>query len=363
MEQTLRHGAATGGRVEPSRATMARVAAYLWAAGALLVLLLLALPHAPELDVALAWIVFAVCCVCGTVIWIGGERLPVWVFHLGLVIATASITGAAHWQEQPATDIDMLYLWVALYGFYFFTWRQALGHLVLVGIGYGAVLAAQPGGDGRVTDWMLTAGGLVVAGLIVGLLRDRVDGLVSRLETAAVTDPLTGLLNRRGFEGVMTTELERARRHGRPLALVVGDIDHFKSINDSLGHLAGDTALERVGGILAEAVRRLDTIARIGGEEFALVLPDADEQAAFVLAERLRRDVQGAFGGDLAPMTMSFGVAAYPKDAGGAERLLQAADRALYLAKELGRNRVVVYGEETAALLAELIAGRQTSAK
>lgn len=346
------------GSATPSQGTMARVAAYLWAAGALTVLAILALPHGNDLDVPIAWAILAVCTGCGLAMWRFGERFPTWVFHAGLVLATVAITGALLWHDDPSADIEMLYLWVALYGFYFFGWRAALLHLALVGMGYAAVLLGQPGGDARVTDWLLTACGLGVAGCIVGLLRDRLVGLVDRLETAAVTDALTGLLNRGGFEGVISTELERARRHERPLALVVGDIDHFKQVNDRFGHVAGDAALERVGAILADAIRRLDTIARIGGEEFAIVMPDADEQAAFLLAERLRRDVRETFAGNLAELTMSFGVAAFPKDADTSSRLLQAADRALYLAKELGRDRSVVYNDETSTLLAELIAER-----
>ena len=336
---------------------MARVAAYLWGAGAVTVLAILALPHGDDLVLPVAWAIFGLCTACGLAMWRFGERFPTWVFHAGLVLATAAITGAILWQDDPGADIEMLYLWVVLYGFYFFGWRAALAHLALVGVGYAAVLLGQPGGDSRVTDWLLTASGLLVAGCIVGLLRDRLVGLVDRLETAAVTDALTGLLNRGGFEGVIATELERARRHDRRLALVVGDIDHFKQINDRFGHVAGDAALERVGGILADGIRRLDTIARIGGEEFAIVIPDSDEQAAFLLAERLRRDVRETFAGNLAELTMSFGVAAFPKDAETSSRLLQAADRALYLAKALGRDRSVLYDEDTSAMLAELIAG------
>jgi diguanylate cyclase (GGDEF)-like protein len=346
------------GSATPSRATMARVAAYLWAAGALTVLVILALPHGDDVDVPVAWAILAVCTACGLAMWGYGERFPTWVFHAGLVLATVAITGAVQSHDDPGADIEMLYLWIALYGFYFFGWRAALAHLALVGVGYAAVLAGQQGGDARVMDWLFTASGLLGAGWIVGLLRDRVVGLVDTLETAAVTDALTGLLNRDGFEAVISTELERARRHERQLALVVGDVDHFKQVNDRFGHQAGDTALELLGTILAEAIRRLDTIARIGGEEFAIVMPDADEQAAFLLAERLRRDVRESFNGTVAELTMSFGVAAFPKDAESSSRLLQAADRALYLAKALGRDRSVVYNDETSALLAELIAER-----
>src|SRR6266576_1406913 len=121
------------------------------------------------------------------------------------------------------------------------------------------------------------------------------DRLIAKLSSAARTDALTGLLNRRGFEELFATELERARRNGRPLSVIVGDLDGFKAVNDRYGHAAGDHALEKLSEILQTVKRRIDTAARLGGEEFAVIAPESDHHAAYILAERMRREVRAAF--------------------------------------------------------------------
>ena len=121
-------------------------------------------------------------------------------------------------------------------------------------------------------------GALLVAALLIGVMRARSEQLIARLYEAARTDPLTGLLNRRGFRELLDLELERARRRGEPMALVVGDIDHFKEVNDRSGHPVGDAALRRTADLLTRGVRQIDAAARVGGEEFALVLSDTDDR-------------------------------------------------------------------------------------
>jgi diguanylate cyclase (GGDEF)-like protein len=180
---------------------------------------------------------------------------------------------------------------------------------------------------------------------------------VAELGHAARTDPLTGLLNRRGFHSVFELELDRARRYGQPLALVVGDLDHFKRLNDRFGHGFGDRTLMRLSGILTTATRRIDTVARTGGEEFALLLPETDAHGAFLFAERLRVAVQDAFAGESLLLTMSFGIATYPHDARNAHLVLSAADEALYAAKHLGRNRSVIHNPEMRGLVAQSAGG------
>ena len=163
--------------------------------------------------------------------------------------------------------------------------------------------------------------------------------LVERLERMSLVDPLTGLANRRSFDDAIEAELARSRRTGAPLGLVILDVDHFKRFNDTHGHQAGDRVLIAVGAALRRAARREDRPCRIGGEEFAVLLPGADEQGAADVAERIRRiiaalDVPGG------PVTASFG-AATAVHGMAAEELVAAADRRLYEAKAAGRNRVV----------------------
>jgi diguanylate cyclase (GGDEF)-like protein len=199
--------------------------------------------------------------------------------------------------------------------------------------------------------WLVTVGVAAMGGLLVSYVRGRVHELVVRLSDAARTDPLTGLLNRRALQELFELELDRARRSGRPLSLIVGDLDGFKGLNDRLGHQAGDQALRTLAAELGRWKRRIDMAARVGGEEFALLLPETDERGAFLVAERLRRATQRIFADAPLKLTISFGVASYPDHGDDAEMLLRAADQALYAAKDMGRDRSVIYSAEVSRML------------
>jgi diguanylate cyclase (GGDEF)-like protein len=162
--------------------------------------------------------------------------------------------------------------------------------------------------------------------------------LLERMQQMAVTDGLTQLANRRSFDRSLERELQRATRTDGRLSVVLLDIDHFKGLNDTHGHLVGDNVLRQVAAALAECGREYDTIARYGGEEFAAVLPGCSSALAVQVAERLRRAVEEA-ASDV-PVTASCGVATFPYDGADVESLLGAADRALYSAKRAGRNQV-----------------------
>ena len=172
----------------------------------------------------------------------------------------------------------------------------------------------------------------------------------ARLEQLLVTDEKTGLHNFREFQRKLTEEFQRAERYDMPLALVLFDIDHFKRLNDTLGHVAGDKALREFATLVAGGARNTDTAARYGGEEFAVILPHTDAAMATRVAERIRAAVEAfVFLADEAPtrMTVSGGVAGYPESAGtdSVDALVRAADKALYEAKGDGRNRIVIAGE------------------
>lgn len=166
--------------------------------------------------------------------------------------------------------------------------------------------------------------------------------LLDRLRAQATIDPLTGCHNRRGFDEILQREMSRAKRYSRPLSVVLLDIDHFKRINDDLGHEAGDVALQRIGRTLRHAFRTTDGACRYGGEEFALIFPETEKEEAAILAEKMRVTIEALPPTADVPraMTASFGVAASPEDAGTPTELIRAADRALYRAKASGRNRV-----------------------
>jgi len=172
-----------------------------------------------------------------------------------------------------------------------------------------------------------------------------------RTERAAITDHLTGLFNRAHFDASLKREINRCLRYGQIASLVMLDLDDFKGINDQHGHTAGDAVLKEVGRLLTQRVRDIDIAARYGGEEFAMILPETPRMSAWVVAERLRNEVDRYFkrrktAGASIPVTISGGVASYPDDATNVDNLVRRADEALYRAKRIGKNRVEVYFEE-----------------
>ncbi|MBI5069517.1 MAG: diguanylate cyclase [Deltaproteobacteria bacterium] len=227
-------------------------------------------------------------------------------------------------------------------------------------------IAAEGDADGRVRALRAGADDAVarpcapaeVAARAAALLRlraahQRLREANLELTQRSITDPLTGLFNRRYFEYRLAQELERARRHGDPVALAFLDLDHFKRINDTYGHATGDAVLLAVARVLQEELRRLDVCTRWGGEEFAAILPNTDAAGAMVVSQRVLRALRshgglvapplGSDAGEVVRFTASMGVAVHePASSHGAEELLRRADGALYLAKRQGRNRARV---------------------
>ncbi|MBN7796121.1 sensor domain-containing diguanylate cyclase [Parahaliea mediterranea] len=164
-----------------------------------------------------------------------------------------------------------------------------------------------------------------------------------RLFEAARIDPLTGVNNRRGFFAAAESEVGRAFRGGRPFSVVLADVDHFKPVNDRLGHACGDHVLTCLAGILRQAVRKSDLVARWGGEEFILLLPETDAEGAVLLAEKIRRQIAGStidYGDASLQLTMTFGVAEHRRGE-SLDSCVSRSDEALYRGKREGRNRVV----------------------
>jgi len=163
-----------------------------------------------------------------------------------------------------------------------------------------------------------------------------------RTERSAVTDGLTGLYNHAYFMQALRQELLRSRRHGLRAALLLLDLDGFKSVNDVLGHVEGDRALMRAAAVLRESLREIDVAARYGGEEFAVLLPDTSRLGAFVVAERVRLRVEERFARGRVPITVSGGIAVFPEDAATPADLIVRADAGLYSAKAAGKNRILL---------------------
>jgi diguanylate cyclase (GGDEF)-like protein len=168
--------------------------------------------------------------------------------------------------------------------------------------------------------------------------------LFQRAEQLTITDDLTKLFNSRYLNLYLSREIKRCKRHGSPISVIFLDLDGFKNVNDQYGHLAGSRTLTEVGGILSHSVRETDTIARYGGDEFVVVLPETPPAGAFVIAERIRKAIeahcflQGQ--GLVARISSSFGIASYPDHALTPEGLIQKADQAMYRVKESGKNGI-----------------------
>jgi diguanylate cyclase (GGDEF)-like protein len=184
----------------------------------------------------------------------------------------------------------------------------------------------------------------------------------AQLATMVLTDPLSGCLNRRGLEQQMEREISRAVRSGRELALIVLDIDFFKRINDTFGHLSGDGVVREVGMLLRDAVRGADVVARLGGDEFAVLLPETNAAGAYRLAARVRESIshysfEGVNG--RVPITVSIGIVSdHVADEDMAHDLLSRADEALYAAKDGGRNRVSLWTPNLRAIAVERAGSR-----
>jgi diguanylate cyclase (GGDEF)-like protein len=208
----------------------------------------------------------------------------------------------------------------------------------------------------NLSDWETTTPFTATEEKLLGALLDHSGALIERaeglkrtkyLETLTITDPLTGLYNRRFLKERFEAEISRAIRQKESLAVMLIDLDHFKNYNDLCGHLAGDAVLRQTARLLQRSAREMDLVIRFGGEEFCVLLPGASLNEALRVGERMRRAIetehfprQGSQ--PLGTLTASFGIAAYPENGSSAQGILGAADVALYQAKDQGRNCIVL---------------------
>lgn len=209
-------------------------------------------------------------------------------------------------------------------------------------IGILTVLSQQAGAFRYQQSHLL---GILTNHAAIALANARLHLEVKRI---AITDGLTGLFNHRHFQECLQQEFERLGRFSEPLSLMLLDIDHFKKVNDTYGHPAGDAVLKGIAQILRATLRAVDIPARYGGEEFAAILIGTDSSGAKNMAERLRKTVEKTvFPVDGRPLkvTMSIGISSYPSDARKKEELIEKADQAMYHAKKSGRNHSYLWSE------------------
>ncbi len=221
-------------------------------------------------------------------------------------------------------------------------WRNVKTHLNYL----SAMMRRDVGLRVAILDYFTNINSLMKSPVLVEI------ALFKQVQVNAMTDPLTGLYNRRFFQSAIHREFERAARYKEPLSVIFFDLDNFKNYNDVNGHIQGDVLLKRVGAIFTEQVREVDIVCRYGGEEFVVICPETMKNKTLVLAERIRSAVETeAFKGErhtnTGEITISGGIASFPVDTEDMEELLRMADQALYRSKNTQKNTITLfYGEK-----------------
>jgi len=355
--------ASTGLDPAAGRLTRARIEALLLVSAGVLGFLGVAMPHPAGFDEVGLIAVQGTAAAAGIALYLGAARAPGWLIRMNPSLSVVATSLAIYFSGDVTSAYALFYLWPAVYAFYFFTRLEALLTVAFAALNYVAVIAILGGfeesSSGPVHHLVLTVGTLAIVGGSLVALRERVTTLIAQIAEAARTDPLTGLRSRRGLREDLEGELERARPGRRSVSLIVADLDHFRRVNDRLGQRVGDRVLRRIAALIEEVRRSLDSSARTGGEEFALLMPEVDKQSAYMVAERLRARVRETFRGESAALTISIGVAGYPEDGAAADELLRMADEALYAAKTLGRDRAVLYSREVTSIIGDVDESRR----
>lgn len=274
----------------------------------------------------------------GAICLLGYRRLPRWFFQLTALAGIGLVSLAADAAATGATAVFApFYAFVGMLALLFFRLPAAIGTAILAAAAYGVLLYERD--TPFALQLLLSSIAMLSAlGVLILVIRTRTSRVAGELSADALTDPLTELANRRGFDRRFDLEVERSRRDGSSLALVICDLDHFKRVNDELGHDAGDEVLRRVATAIAAKTRDADLAARIGGEEFGVLLPGTGPERATLAAERVRHAIAEAFAAEGPELTASCGIASGQGAAADPVELFRAADEALYRAKRAGRD-------------------------
>ncbi|HYI35079.1 MAG TPA: GGDEF domain-containing protein [Thermoleophilaceae bacterium] len=337
----MRHLDKTAGLEE--RKTMAYSAAAIYLGAIIIAGVESAIPGGPQNSLVPG----IVALVAASVAIVAGPRLPRLALAVFAPIGVATIAYALAETSGGPTDGAVLYMWPVLWMSYFYGRAGAVFIVAFVALAQGIALLSMPADQVSIDRWIDVVASVTVVAAVVRYLAGRNSRLVTNLEEQARIDPLTGLLNRRGLDERMDVEVRRALRADTSMAVAIFDIDHFKDVNDEHGHEVGDRVLSWVGGVLAQETRGVDAAARSGGDEFMVLMADTDARAGCLLAERVRNTLTSPEARadrrrhgvpEALELTVSAGIAgAGARDAG---QLVEAADKALYVAKGDGRNRV-----------------------
>jgi diguanylate cyclase (GGDEF)-like protein len=342
--------------------------AYLAAGACVTGTLAVLLPHPAYFNVNALLLIQASAAGWAVFMFLGAGKLPIWLMRLGPALATVLTTAAVIYSGNAISGYALMYLWVGLYVFYFPLSRiDAALNVAWAALNYAIAILVTPipvGGEHTaISHFVITTGTLITAATLLTYLRSRVERLLGRLTDAARTDPLTGLPNRVALHEAVEREIERATPHNRPLSVIVIDVDRFNRINARHGIAAGDRILYSIASLLEEKTRLMDVVARSGGEEFAVLLPEMDQHTAFLFAEDLLQAIRQTFVKPQIEVTASAGVASFPEHSRDLAGLLSNGDRALRAAKALGRDRAVIYSPEVTGVLGEVSGRRNIEAQ
>jgi diguanylate cyclase (GGDEF)-like protein len=261
--------------------------------------------------------------------------------------------------QSPVIALIILYIVISTF---LVDYRRALRNTVAAMVLLLAIALLQEGRDfftgPTVTDLLAYYFMFIFTYLISGYLsknlhrnEDLLKELLQQSRELSVTDGLTGLYNQMHFFQLLERETRKAQRYDMSFSLIIFDVDHFKNFNDRNGHLRGSETLRAVAELMRRKFRASDLLAKYGGDEFVIILPQTDKVGAYLAAERLREGIEkqefpGAETQPQKKLTISIGLAAYPEHGAGANEILNRADKALYFAKESGRNRTVIYNDQ-----------------
>ena len=336
----MRPSARPHGRDRAERAVAARSLMYLFLVGAIVAGCALAANLSPTVDTARIAITACGALGIAVALFFGYESTPRWALSVFLLMGSMLIEWAIYASGDSQSPFLLFYLWIAFYAFYFLTRTQAILQMAFVGVAYAVVLgqSSEPMRT-SLLRWIVFTIAMMVAGLLVRMLRERIDHLLAELDASSTSDMLTGLLDERGWDELLHKELERARRSGNRVGVVVGQIDGPAPLSEQLGGRGADELLAQVGGLLGKTIRLNDEAARVDGEQFAVVCPYTDERGATIMAERAAALVRDRDDDH----TISFGIASYPKHGTTSEALMHAARFALGEAQNLGGDRAVPF--------------------
>jgi diguanylate cyclase (GGDEF)-like protein len=318
-----------------NRRFMAYTASAMWGAACVDGVLEGVLPNDPPFTLVPVITALVMFCLLVTV----GPRLPRRGLAMLGPLGVATISYALS-QAPGAGDGAVLYTMPVLWTTFFYGRKGAVGILGCVAVGHAATLMLLPASSVYPGRWLDVMVSVTASSVVVLALESRNQALLGRLAAEARTDPLTGLVNRRGLEERATVQIAHARRDNSPIALASLDLDYFKRINDTWGHATGDRVLVQVAHLLMREARDIDAVARVGGEEFVALLPDTDLAGAQAFTARIRAGLADESSTELPTVRVSAGVVSIvaPDDL---STLLERADSALYAAKRAGRDRTV----------------------